>query len=192
MGWSVPERPVPRTWFPRRRRGYCERVTLVLLAVDETPASAHAARIARDLFGDDARYLAVSVTEQAVPWFPMPMSWGGVYPYWPPNTAIGIDTGEGAEEVEQRARAVAGEVAADAGVSATTVGAFGDPVDAIARTAEEHAVDVIVVGSNDKGWWRRLLEGSVSTDLVRHAGRPVLVVHTDEADEDTDRGATRD
>jgi nucleotide-binding universal stress UspA family protein len=42
--------------------------------------------------------------------------------------------------------------------------------------ADEHDVDVIVVGSHDKTAWRRLFDPSVAADVVRDTSRPVLVV----------------
>jgi nucleotide-binding universal stress UspA family protein len=151
---------------------------LILLAVDETPESIEAVRTARRLFGADATYLAVSVAEQAVPWFPTPLVWGGVYPYVPYDPATGADVVSSAGEViADRARETAHRVADQAGVAAAAVGDIGDPVAAILRAADQHAADVIVVGSGDKGWWRRLVEGSVSDDVLRSATQPVLVVH---------------
>jgi nucleotide-binding universal stress UspA family protein len=52
----------------------------------------------------------------------------------------------------------------------------GDPVDAIVRRAAELEADLIVVGSHRRGALERLLVGSVSEDIVRRAGAPVLVV----------------
>jgi nucleotide-binding universal stress UspA family protein len=52
----------------------------------------------------------------------------------------------------------------------------GDPLENIDRVAREHGAVLVVVGASDKGWWRRLLEGSVTEDLVRHARLPVQVV----------------
>jgi nucleotide-binding universal stress UspA family protein len=152
---------------------------LILLAVDETPESIEAVRRARSLFGPDATYLAVSVADQPVPWFPTPLVWGGVYPYVPYDPVPGPDVVSSAgEAIGDRARETAHQVAAQAGVAAAAVGDVGDPVAAILRAADDHAADAIVVGSSDKGWWRRLVEGSVSDDVVRSATQPVLVVHS--------------
>jgi len=46
----------------------------------------------------------------------------------------------------------------------------------VLEAGDDHDVDVIVVGSHDKGWLDRLLTGSVSEGIVRGAHRPVLVV----------------
>jgi nucleotide-binding universal stress UspA family protein len=52
----------------------------------------------------------------------------------------------------------------------------GDPADAISRAAEAKDVDLIVVGSGDKGLIQRWFGRSVSEDLTRELPRPVLVV----------------
>ena len=52
----------------------------------------------------------------------------------------------------------------------------GDPVECISATAEEHDVDVVVVGAHDKGFLSRLFDPSVSAGVVRGTHRPVLVV----------------
>ncbi len=52
----------------------------------------------------------------------------------------------------------------------------GDPVDALARAAHEQRACLAVVGTRGRGPLRGQLFGSVSTDLVRAAGRPVMLV----------------
>ena len=45
------------------------------------------------------------------------------------------------------------------------------------RAADELHVDVIVVGTEERGWLDRFLRPSVSKEIVRHAHVPVLIVH---------------
>lgn len=47
---------------------------------------------------------------------------------------------------------------------------------AIVEEANATGADLIVIGSSGKGTFRRLLSGSVSEHIVRHASCPVLVV----------------
>jgi nucleotide-binding universal stress UspA family protein len=61
------------------------------------------------------------------------------------------------------------------GVSMTALKAVGDPTREIRSAAEASAAAVIVVGRGSG--LRRLLNGSVSTRLVRKAPCDVLVVH---------------
>jgi nucleotide-binding universal stress UspA family protein len=52
----------------------------------------------------------------------------------------------------------------------------GHPAEQIIYEADRHAVDLIVVGDRGRSRFARLLLGSVSKQVVEHAGRPVLVV----------------
>jgi nucleotide-binding universal stress UspA family protein len=51
-----------------------------------------------------------------------------------------------------------------------------DVATAICEEAHRLGVDVIVMGESEKGWFRRLLEGSAMQQVVRTAPCPVLVV----------------
>ena len=52
----------------------------------------------------------------------------------------------------------------------------GDPVEALSRAASELQACLVVAGSRGRGRLRAQLLGSVSTGLVRTAGRPVMLV----------------
>ena len=52
----------------------------------------------------------------------------------------------------------------------------GDPGESIVSAAEAESVDLIVVGTHERGTIGRLLLGSVSDHVVRNAPCPVLVV----------------
>jgi nucleotide-binding universal stress UspA family protein len=157
-------------------------MTRVLVAVDDTEASVRAAETAHRLFGDDAQYLAVNVTNvvdmAAIPWYGA--GWGAPYaaPYgavWAYRGDLTVAEGGNGEDI---AEANAREVAQESGLpAAEAVGEEGDPATAVLRAAEEHRADVIVVGSGERGWFDRLLRPSVSKEIVKHADVPVLVVH---------------
>lgn len=158
----------------------------VLVAVDETEDSVRAAEVAHRLFGDDAEYLAVSVADirvdpTGIPWWGA--GWGVAYPtaygaVWPYRNAAASRAGSStmetaADAAADDARAVAersGLPAADA------VGELGDPASAILRAAENHQVDVIVLGTHERGWFDRILNPSVSKEVVKQTDVPVLVV----------------
>lgn len=57
----------------------------------------------------------------------------------------------------------------------------GDPGESIVSAAEAEAADLIVVGTHGRGTIGRLLLGSVSEHVVRHAPCPVLVARPDVA-----------
>ena len=75
---------------------------------------------------------------------------------------------EAASYIEKNANA--------AGLEAESIVLKGDPAEKIVNFAEEHNVDMIIVGSLGKGGFERLVIGSVSEKVVRHAKVPVLVV----------------
>ncbi|MEQ8559325.1 MAG: universal stress protein [Henriciella sp.] len=54
----------------------------------------------------------------------------------------------------------------------------GNPSRDAASYAKKNDVDLIVIGSHQKGWWKRLLEGSESSDMIREAPCAVFVVTT--------------
>jgi nucleotide-binding universal stress UspA family protein len=161
-------------------------VTRVLIAVDETDESVEAARVAHQLFGDDAEYLVVNVSDPLA----NGMAWGYVYPIVPPIAAYpvmmpaadaagtvsatgGADDESPVEHAEHRAQEVAAK--ADLG-GAETVGEVGDAATAIIDAADEHKADVIVVGSHERSWFDRLMSASVTKRVLSDATIPVLVV----------------
>jgi nucleotide-binding universal stress UspA family protein len=162
-------------------------MTRVLVAVDESEGSVRAAETAHRLFGDDAEYLAVNVTNvvdpSTIPWYGA--GWGAPYaaPYgavWAYRADVPLDAREGtdATEGEDIAESHARQLAEQSGLpDAEAVGEEGDPAAAVLRAAEEHHVDVIVVGTDQRGWFDRLVRPSVSKEIIKLAHVPVLVVH---------------
>ena len=69
---------------------------------------------------------------------------------------------------------------ADSGVVHEFAGIVGDPVNEIVDVAEQRNADLIVVGTREPGFLERLLEGSVSQGVARHARCDVLIVHPDD------------
>jgi nucleotide-binding universal stress UspA family protein len=153
-------------------------MTTILIAADDSEESVDAARVAHALFGDDAEYLVIhvgaSISNEV-------MAWGYAYPVtmpmvaYPPPALAEPAPGEPTpvEEAEDRAEALAHAASLE---SAEAVGDVGDTSEAILNAAREHGADVIVVGSHERGWFSRLLSGSVSQDVIRRSDIPVLVV----------------
>jgi nucleotide-binding universal stress UspA family protein len=65
-------------------------------------------------------------------------------------------------------------------IAATRV---GDPATAICELAEDEDVDVIVMGAQHGGLFRRLLDPAVLPEVLRRTSRPVLVVPSADRDE---------
>jgi nucleotide-binding universal stress UspA family protein len=62
-------------------------------------------------------------------------------------------------------------------VAAEYVEAAGDPVDTLVALAEEHDVDLIVLGTREPSLLARLFGQSVSSSVAAHTHRDVLIVH---------------
>jgi len=78
------------------------------------------------------------------------------------------------EEGNQAVDAVR-EAADAAGLESTSAVLEGEPHDEIVEYADEHDVDLVVVGSHGKGAFERTFLGSVSERTIRTSNRPVLV-----------------
>lgn len=66
---------------------------------------------------------------------------------------------------------------AERGLEVELVQSVGQPAEAIVALAEERKADLIVVGMRKKGFFERLVEGSVAQDVMRRATCDVLAVH---------------
>ena len=66
---------------------------------------------------------------------------------------------------------------AERGLEVELVQSSGQPADAIVALAQERNADIIVVGMRKKGFFERLVEGSVAQNVMRRATCDVLAVH---------------
>ena len=133
----------------------------ILLAVDLTPASREAAQEAIKRARDDgADLIVLSVVEQHNLHLP----------------------GGGSRRVDQeRDRLAAGaqaivQQARDAGVRATYLIWVGEPAEAILEASHAEGADVIVLGSRPRLNVRRLILGSVSSEVAKRATCDVIVI----------------
>jgi len=138
-------------------------IRTILVATDLTAASSEATARAIDLATRlEARLLVVNVLEKRR------LAGGGSH-----------------ERVDQaraeRERLLMGIVrdARAAGVTAEFLVWEGDPGGSIAAAAEAEGADLVVVGTRGRSGAGRMLLGSVSDHVVRHAACPVLVVRPD-------------
>lgn len=136
-------------------------VRRILLATDLSPASEGATREAIDLARDlGANLLIVSVIDPAVRGVP-----GGRVERMDQRRRAREDA---AQELVIRGR--------QAGVPVSFLVWEGEPGPSIVDAATSEQVDMVIVGSHGRGSMGRLLIGSVSEHVVRHAPCPVLVV----------------
>jgi nucleotide-binding universal stress UspA family protein len=135
----------------------------ILIATDGSPEAREAVEYGLDL----ARSCHASATV--------------VYVRRPPRPFVGDPSYQ--REVSERLRRaqIAGDharrVGADLGVEADVEVLEGDPAAQIIEFARLREVDLIVLGSRNRGPLAAALLGSVSKDVVTHADRPVLVAH---------------
>jgi nucleotide-binding universal stress UspA family protein len=96
------------------------------------------------------------------------------------TNAAGRVEGETAEDATRNAERKleqARRALADRSVLADFVPSAGPPAEAIVRLAEQRGADLIVVGTRRKGFFERLVEGSVYHDVLHRAKCDVLVVY---------------
>ncbi|HYT25970.1 MAG TPA: universal stress protein [Actinomycetota bacterium] len=135
----------------------------IIVGVDGSDASIDAARHAGRLAADlDAALVVVHARQLPVVSGPSAGDTGTVESIW--------------KSVEEAALLRVTEALAPFGVRWKFEVGVGEPATLLERAAQQHEAEMIVVGSRGHTATQRLLLGSVSTRLVHHADRPVLVV----------------
>jgi nucleotide-binding universal stress UspA family protein len=163
-------------------------MTHVLIAVDDSDHSLRAAQVAYQLFGDNADYTVVSVSDQSsMIWGGDTLMWGVAYPVMlAPSGLIGVTPLDGTDSTpaarEATTAAVEGamHVAIDVAERADipepqVVGDVGDPATAILNAAKHHGADVIVIGTHERSWFEKLMSPSVVGSVLKDAQIPVLI-----------------
>jgi nucleotide-binding universal stress UspA family protein len=88
------------------------------------------------------------------------------------------------EEQGESATATVAEMASARDVAAETEVVDGVPTSGILDYADQHDVDLVVMGTHGRTGFGRLLLGSVAENVVRKADCPVLTVRRDDANAD--------
>jgi nucleotide-binding universal stress UspA family protein len=136
-----------------------DQIETVLVAVDDSDCSAHAADVGRQLAERCGAELFLVTS-----FMPTPVANGLDAPY--------IST-QLLEVQEEAADSVAAAVA-EPGERHEAI--LGPAVDAIAAVAERAGAELVVAGSSGRGFLARLLGGSVSEGLLHRLDRPLLIV----------------
>lgn len=133
----------------------------ILVAVDETPLSAHAAGVAAELaaaLGAEVALLhVVTSSEGLAPDVPVP-------------------AGELVAAAERDAQRLLADLGRRFRTEPLRFVPFGRPVHEIVAAAKTWPADLVVVGSHGRGRMGTALLGSVADGVVRGAPCPVLVV----------------
>ena len=144
--------------------------TKILLATDGSEEAALAARTATDVADKTDSELHVVL-----------VGLSGAYVGMGPPEIADIPAPR-QEELDEEARrlldAQVKQIEADGSTVAQAHLRVGRPDEEIVALAEEIGTGLIVMGSRGLGGLRRLLMGSVSDSVVRHAHCPVLIVRT--------------
>ena len=144
--------------------------TKILLATDGSEEAALAARTATDVANNTASELHVALVGLSAAYVGM----------GPPEIADIPPPMQ--EELDKDARrlldAQVKQIEADGSTVVQAHLRVGRPDEQIVALAEEIGAGLIVMGSRGLGGLRRLLMGSVSDSVVRHAHCPVLIVRT--------------
>ncbi len=134
----------------------------ILLAVDGSEGSKHAAKVAAGMARDHKGILRVVAAYEPIP------------PYLgEPNLHIVMEARiQEAKSVLDQILALIGKVPGEIHTEILE----GDPAEAILRVAETRQSDLIVMGSRGLGQLAGMLLGSQSQKVVNHAPCPVLIV----------------
>lgn len=148
-------------------------VTTIVVGYDGSEESGHALDRAVEYAKAFGAQLVVVAVGELSPYVPPygadPIA--GMPPAVEDPAATLIDPEEIAEGVLGGARGRVGDVPAD------FLTRLGSVDEALIEVARERGAELIVVGTREPGFLGRLLEGSVSQDVARHAHCDVLVVH---------------
>jgi nucleotide-binding universal stress UspA family protein len=147
----------------------------VLIAVDDDAPSRDALAFAERLVTERDEVLVLNVTSYAelVPFTGDPFGAG--------IGAVALDP-ESLAELDDRAEQLVERTADEIGGKTDVVVEHGSPGERICTTAGEHGIELIILGSHERGAFGRFLHGSVSDYVVHHSPCPVLVVrHTNVA-----------
>ena len=147
----------------------------VVVGVDGSPNSVRALRVAMQ----EARWRGLGVRAVCVWGHPVQYRMAG------PEFAINPATLERSarEALDDAIAAAFGDDTDLAPIERTIVN--GSPAESLISASR--AADLLVVGSRGRGGFAGLLLGSVSSQVVRHAHCPVLVVRSDDDRSDADR-----
>lgn len=146
----------------------------ILLAVDgSTHSDAAVEEVARRPWPSGSEVRIISAAEASH--IPAPVPHGGAELYAEALSAARVQARASVEAAVSTLHGAEGE-----GLKITTVTPTGPPTQVILEEAEEWGADLIVVGSHGRGFWGRLLLGSVSQAIASHAGCSVEIVRSRE------------
>ena len=151
----------------------------VLIAVDDDTPSREALAFAERLVSDRDEVLVLNVTSYAelVPFTGDPFGAGIGAVALDPTSLAELDN-----RAEQLVERTAEEIDAKLDAKTDVVVEHGSPGERICAIAGENDIELVILGSHERGAFGRFVHGSVSDYVVHHSPCPVLVVrHTNVA-----------
>ncbi len=145
-------------------------IKVILCPVDFSPPSRAALAAAVELAGHFSAELLLLHVMPPVPVLPAGQAGGAAFDLASYQAELRSGSQQALEEL------AAEVVGTD--IPHRPVLAEGEPAQGIARAADEHGADLIVIATHGHTGWRRFMVGSVTEKLVRIAARPVLTVHS--------------
>jgi nucleotide-binding universal stress UspA family protein len=155
-------------------------VDLILIADDHSDASRRAVKWAAEhLPVDDSRVVLLNVSVPPT----APLASGGLVA---PDVVMvsPIDDPEATDDIKSESERSLEETRVAAGLPSSTelLVVWGDPATEIVIAANDLDADLVVIGSRGRGFFGRMLLGSVSGHVVHHAKRAVLIVPPEDED----------
>jgi nucleotide-binding universal stress UspA family protein len=145
----------------------------ILVGYDGTVAAERALTRAAELaraFGSKVVVVSVAAPEPVI-------AEGGAFGLAAYSHPASAEVAQADEALWRKHRAHVEALLARFGVSLEFAGVSGQPVAEILDVADQHDVDLIVVGTREPGFLDRLIGGSVSQGVARRAHCDVLIVH---------------
>ncbi|MEZ5411078.1 MAG: universal stress protein [Acidimicrobiales bacterium] len=155
-------------------------MSLVLVAIDETEASQRVAQFVNDFFDrSEVEVIGLNVARGAAPWLPPMIGWGGAWAWSAyPYAYSPVEQEQALREAAAAADEAGAQIMKESELhdAETVVEQSGDPAGAILAVADERGADLIVIGTGHKGLLQRMIDPSVSKEILDRTDRPVLVV----------------
>ena len=150
----------------------------ILIGTDGSEYSRAAIDFCRDIVADpqNTSLKIISAVDYQMPVPTDPMGVSTEY-FFQLEQAARAEANENVEQAKRRIQ----ELFRDVSIDVTTQVIDGSPARVIVETADEWKANLIVVGSHGHGFWSRVLLGSVSDSVVRHAHCSVVTVRKQES-----------
>lgn len=95
-----------------------------------------------------------------------------------PSATKAVNLEKAVAEMEKKLN-VERQVFEEQNIKARIAVPVGRPLEELLRIGKEEKVSLIVMGSTGKGYFKQMLMGSISENMVRYARCPIMIVHSE-------------